>query len=175
MQLIKTDIPDLMILETTPHGDERGWFARYLDLDILKNSGIAFEPLQISQSHNADKGTLRGLHFQHPPHAETKIVRCLKGAAFDVAVDLRPDSPTRHQWYGIEISEENKRAFIIPKGFAHGFVTLSEDTDLLYMTDHPWTKDAEDGLMWDDPKIGIEWPVEPQVLSQRDRAHKYLS
>jgi len=176
MRKIETNIQGVLIIETDVAGDDRGWFARHFDLAwfAAPGPGDGFRPNQISQSSNARRGTLRGLHFQRAPHAEAKLVRCLKGAVFDVAVDLRSESPTFRQWVGVHLDDRNRHAIMIPKGFAHGFITLEDDTDLLYITDHPWTKAAEGGLMWDDPKIGIEWPLQPSSISERDRSHGYL-
>lgn len=169
MKVSPLGIPDVKVIEASPVGDARGWFARLYCPDQFAELGLNFRPCQISVSHNAAAGTLRGLHFQRPPAAEAKLVRCLKGAVWDVAVDIRPDSPTLRQWTSAELTPENGRAILLPKGFAHGFITLMPETELLYMTDHPWTREAEDGMRWNDPSLGINWPLQPEVLSNRDR------
>lgn len=174
MRFVPLAIPDVLSVESDPAGDARGWFARLWCAEEFAARGIDFRPCQISQSHNADAGTLRGLHFQRPPHAETKLVRCLSGRAWDVAVDLREGSPTRFAHVAVELAAGTQRAVLIPKGFAHGFLTLEPGTELLYMTDHPWTKDAEGAVRWDDPALAIDWPKVPSVISERDRAHPLL-
>ncbi|MCL5777375.1 dTDP-4-dehydrorhamnose 3,5-epimerase [Limibaculum sp. FT325] len=174
MRVLPQSIPDVAVVETDAAGDARGWFARLWCAETFATAGIDFRPCQISQSMNAEAGTLRGLHFQHPPHAEAKLVRCLRGRVWDVAVDLRAGSPTRLRWVGVELSGENRRAVLIPKGFAHGFLTLEPGSELLYITDHPWTPGAEGGLRWDDPTLGIDWPAEPRILSERDRRHPLI-
>jgi len=167
-------IPEVTLVAPEPAGDARGWFARLYCPEEFAAAGLDFRPYQISQSYNAARATLRGLHFQHPPDAEAKLVHCLAGAVWDVAVDIRPDSPTRHQWVGLELSAANRHAVLIPKGFAHGFVTLAPDSQLLYITDHPWTRSAEGGLRWDDPALAIHWPVAPEIVSERDRSHPLI-
>ncbi|MEM9098849.1 MAG: dTDP-4-dehydrorhamnose 3,5-epimerase family protein [Pseudomonadota bacterium] len=168
-------IEGVALIEATPAGDNRGWFARHFCPEEFAAAGVNFAPCQISQSFNAQQGTLRGLHYQIPPHAEAKLVRCLRGAVWDVGVDLRLESPTRHKWFGAELTEENKRAILWPKGIAHGFITLAADTELLYITDYPWTREAEGGVRWDDPALGIEWPLTPSVLSDRDQSHSLIN
>jgi dTDP-4-dehydrorhamnose 3,5-epimerase len=148
--------------------DERGYFARTYDVEVLG-------PLvQMSISFNARAGTLRGLHFQADPHGEDKLVRCTRGAIFDVAVDLRPDSPTLHRWHGVELTQANGMAFYIPAGCAHGFQTLVDDSDVLYAMSTPFVADAGRGVRWDDPAFGIEWPQPPPAgrrMSPRDRSY----
>ena len=175
MRFMTTHLDGLLITESDRFVDERGGFVRHFCAGSFADAGVEFHPDQISQSMNTLTGTLRGLHFQHAPAAETKHVRCLAGAMWDVAVDIRPDSPTYLGWFGTELRPENARGLLIPKGFAHGFLTLADNTEILYATDYPWTKEAEGGLRWDDPAIGIEWPGEPVVLSDRDRGHRLLA
>jgi dTDP-4-dehydrorhamnose 3,5-epimerase len=174
MRFTRLSLPNVVLVEAEPAGDARGWFARLWCEAEFEAAGIDFRPSQISQSMNAEAGTLRGLHFQHVPHAEAKLVRCLHGRAWDVAVDLREGSPTRHAHVAVELAADTHRAVLIPKGFAHGFLTLEPGTELLYMTDHPWTKGAEGGLRWDDPALAIPWPGAPAVISERDRAHPLI-
>lgn len=174
MKFTATTINGLMISEFKAVGDTRGAFQRHFCATSFREAGLAFTPEQVSHSYNAQHGTLRGLHFQRPPHSETKHVRCIAGAVWDVAVDLRSDSVTYGQWLAQELSAENGFGLLIPKGFAHGFYTLTEGATLLYATDYPWTKAAEGGIRWDDPTLGIDWPGEPAVLSYRDRALGFL-
>ena len=174
MKFGATALDGVVTIEATPVGDDRGWFARYYCPDEFRSAGIEFTPCQISHSFNSAPATLRGLHYQEPPHAEAKLVRCISGAVWDVGVDLRPESGTCHRWFGLELSRKNGLAVLWPKGFAHGFITLEENSELLYMTDHPWTREAEGGLRWDDPALGIEWPVDPQTLSDRDKDHPLI-
>jgi dTDP-4-dehydrorhamnose 3,5-epimerase len=132
--------------------------------------GIDFDPVQISLSSNTRRGTLRGLHFQADPHAEAKVVSCTRGSAFDVAVDLRAGSPTYGRWEKVELSRENGRAVYVPAGCAHGFQTLEDDTELLYLISELYEPDLQRGVRWDDPALEIEWPAEPTVMSERDRS-----
>jgi len=131
---------------------------------------VDFDPVQISLSANTQRGTLRGLHLQAEPHAEGKVVCCTRGSAFDVAVDLRTGSPTYGRWESVELSRENGRAVYVPPGCAHGFQTLEDDTELLYLISDFYDPDLQRGVRWDDPALGIEWPEEPTVMSERDRA-----
>lgn len=175
MRILDTPIAGLFVTESDLFQDARGGFVRHFCVDSFAEADLTFHANQISQSMNPTAGTLRGLHFQHDPAAETKHVRCLAGALWDVAVDIRPDSPTYLGWYGTELSAENARGMLIPKGFAHGFISLVDNTQVLYATDHPWTKEAEDGLNWNDPAIAIKWPCTPTVLSDRDKAFPLIA
>jgi dTDP-4-dehydrorhamnose 3,5-epimerase len=153
-------------------GDERGHFARTFDRDEFAARGMASEIVQCSASYNARAGTLRGLHFQCDPHGEPKLVRCTRGAVFDVIVDLRPGSATHRGWYGVELSADNGRALYVPPGMAHGFQTLQDASELLYMMSHEYVPAAASGVRWDDPAFGIEWPaVAERVMSERDRRY----
>jgi dTDP-4-dehydrorhamnose 3,5-epimerase len=128
----------------------------------------------MNHSFTAEKGTVRGMHFQHPPHAEIKMVRCIAGAVYDVAVDLRKDSETFLQWYGIELSAENKQMIYIPEGFAHGFQTLTENVELMYHHTEFYTPEAEEGLLYNDPMLNINWPLQINNLSERDTKHPII-
>ena len=150
--------------------DERGFFARSFDAEEFTARGLPGEMPQSSVSYNLYKGTLRGLHYQAPPHGEDKLVRCTAGAVFDVIVDLRSGSPTQRRWFGTELTADNRRAIFIPKGFAHGFITLRDDTEVLYMISVPYAPGSERGVRWDDPALAIRWPIEPVVISARDAA-----
>ncbi|HEX8066161.1 MAG TPA: dTDP-4-dehydrorhamnose 3,5-epimerase family protein [Thermoleophilaceae bacterium] len=158
-------------IEVEPSADERGMFARTFDAGAFAERGLSAELAQCSTSFNRRAGTLRGLHYQAEPHGESKLVRCTAGAAFDVMVDLRPDSPTHRRWHGVELSAENRRSVYVPRGVAHGFQTLVDGTELLYMIDVPFAPDAARGVRWDDPAFGVEWPDPPEgrTMSERDR------
>jgi dTDP-4-dehydrorhamnose 3,5-epimerase len=149
--------------------DERGFCARIWDGEELARRRLVSSAIQSSIAYNKAAGTLRGLHFQHPPFAETKLVRCARGAIYDVIVDLRPDSPTFLEWLAVELTAENRRTLYVPEQFAHGYQTLSDDTEVWYQMSAPYAPDAARGLRWDDPRLAIEWPtVEHRVLSERD-------
>jgi dTDP-4-dehydrorhamnose 3,5-epimerase len=151
-----------------PVRDERGSFARVYDRAELASHGIELEVVQASISFNVVRGTLRGLHFQRPPHEEAKLVRCLAGSVYDVVADLRDGSPTRLRWLGVELSAERGNALFVPPGCAHGFLTLEDGCELEYLISTPYEASAAGGARWNDPAIGIEWPFEPSVISARD-------
>ncbi|MCB4822839.1 dTDP-4-dehydrorhamnose 3,5-epimerase family protein [Roseicella aerolata] len=152
-----------------PVTDTRGRFVRSWCAEEFGAAGLDFRPYQISISENRARHTLRGLHFQVAPAEERKLIRCLRGAVFDVAVDLRPDSPTYRRWVGVELTAERHNALFIPHGCAHGFLSLTGDAWLEYMIDAPYVPDAARGLRWNDPAFGITWPAAPAVISDRDR------
>jgi dTDP-4-dehydrorhamnose 3,5-epimerase len=154
--------------------DERGFFARTYCAAEFAARGLPAEMPQCSVSFNQRKGTLRGLHFQAPPHAEDKLVRCTAGAIFDVIVDLRAASPTWGRWFGTELTADNRRSLFIPKGFAHGFITLCEDTEVLYMISVPYVPGFDRGVRWNDPALAIDWPIEPVHIAARDAAYPPL-
>ena len=154
--------------------DERGFFARSYSAEEFAARGLPAAMPQSSVSFNARRGTLRGLHYQAEPHAEDKLVRCTAGAIYDVIVDLRPDSPTARRWFGVELTAANHRSLFVPKGLAHGFMTLRDDTEVLYMISVPYAPGFERGLRWNDPAIGISWPTAPSVVSARDAAYPLL-
>jgi dTDP-4-dehydrorhamnose 3,5-epimerase len=157
-------------IEPEPATDERGFFARLWCAREFAARGLRTDFVQSSVSFNRRRGTLRGLHYQEPPHAETKLVRCIRGAAFDVIVDLRPKSPTYLQWYGCEITGENRRAIYIPEGLAHGFQTLVDDTELLYEIAPHHAPEHARGIRWNDERLQIAWPiVGPLIISQKDQ------
>jgi dTDP-4-dehydrorhamnose 3,5-epimerase len=171
MKLVETSVDGAWIVEPERHADERGFFARTWDAEVFERHGLESQLVQCSISHNTRRGTLRGMHYQAAPHEETKLVRCTTGAIFDVAVDLRPDSPTYTRWFGVELSAENRLALYIPKGCAHGFLTLEDDTEVLYQMTEVWAPDAARGVRFDDPAFGIRWPGEVAVINERDRAY----
>ena len=158
------------MIEPQRHDDERGSFARLYCRREYAEHGIGFEPVQISVSTNTRCDTLRGLHFQAAPAAEAKVVTCLRGAAFDVVADLRPESPTYGRWTSIELSIEQGRAVYVPPGCAHGFQTQEDDTELVYLISEFYDASLQRGVRWDDPALGIEWPAAPSVISERDRS-----
>lgn len=174
MKLIETSIPGAWLVESAAFQDGRGAFSR---LFCAKELQSVVEPRTISQINHSmtlNVGAVRGLHYQHSPHAEMKIVRCLKGRVFDVAVDLRQGSPTFLKWTAVELTPENHLAFVIPEGCAHGFQVLEEGSELLYLHTAFYTPAAEGAIRFDDPAIGVSWPLTPTDLSARDLSHAYL-
>ena len=165
-----TGLHDAYIVEPEPIADARGFFARMWCADEFRAHGHDVQFVQANTSYNRHRGTLRGMHFQAPPHEELKLVRCTKGAVYDVIVDLRPDSPTFRRWTGVELSEENRRALCVPEGFAHGYQTLTEDAEVFYLVSAPYAPGAERGVRYDDPAFGIEWPIPVGAVSDKDRA-----
>ncbi|PEQ10470.1 dTDP-4-dehydrorhamnose 3,5-epimerase [Novosphingobium sp. PC22D] len=175
MNVIECDIPGPLILEPKVFGDDRGFFMESWNAAVFAKAGLDLGFVQDNHSHS-QKGVLRGMHFQNPG-AQGKLVRVVNGAVFDVAVDLRRSSPHFGQWVGVELSAANKRMFWVPEGFAHGFLTLADDTDFLYKCTTPYAPQNEHSLAWDDPAVGIAWPlegIEPQ-LSAKDREGLALS
>lgn len=170
MRIEATPLPGLTLIHPSPIRDERGFFSRLWSVADLAVSGLEFAPVQSSISFSDRAGTLRGLHWQAEPHGETKLVRVTQGAVFDVAVDLRAGSPTRGRWFGTELSAANRAALLIPKGFAHGLVTLADDTEVLYVMDTPYVAEAVRGARFDDPAFAIAWPREAAVIGPRDLA-----
>lgn len=171
MKLVPTPIAGVVRIEAEPHVDDRGLFARLHCPEEFAAAGIDFAPAQTSLSRNPTSGTLRGMHFQAAPHAETKLVRVTHGRVFDVAVDLRPDSPTYRQWTGAELSAENLVGLYIGEGIAHGFLTLEPDTDVVYQIAPAYRPGHEAGVRWDDPAFGIAWPMAPVLISARDAGY----
>ncbi len=152
-----------------PYFDSRGFFMRTFDETIFKEQGIERKWVQENHSRSEEKGIIRGLHFQLPPFTETKLVRCVKGFILDVFVDLRKNSDTFGQWDNIELSEENKKMIFIPRGFAHGFCTLTKESEILYKVDNFYNAKAEAGIIWNDSNLNIEWPVRNPILSEKDQ------
>ncbi len=165
----KTKIEGLYVIEFESKMDERGSFARVFDVVEFKKNGIDFKIVQASQSTTSKKDTLRGMHFQREPKAEAKLIRCLRGRVYDVAVDMRPNSPTFRQWEAVELSENNNKMFFLPKGVAHGFVTLTDGCVMEYFMDEDYAPEYAGGVRWDDPAIGIKWPIEELILSDKDK------
>lgn len=171
MIFTETAIAGVVIVEAEPHRDDRGAFARLHCPEEFARAGWAFEPAQTSLSQNRRAGTLRGMHYQAAPYAETKLVRATRGRAYDVVVDLRPGSPTYRRWAGVELDAARANAVLIPEGIAHGFVTLEDDTDILYMIAPAYRPGHDAGVRWDDPTFAIDWPRKPAVISARDAAY----
>ena len=170
---IPTEIPDLVLLEPTAHGDQRGFLLESFREDVWAEHGVEGPFVQDNHSRS-DKGILRGLHFQTRP-GQAKLVRTVRGAIWDVAVDLRRDSPTYKRWEGYELSDKNHRQLFVPVGFAHGFCILSEVADVAYKLTSAYDPDTEAGIRWDDPDLGVEWPVADPQLSERDRVAPKLA
>ncbi len=170
MNIIDTKIPDVKIIEPNVFGDERGFFFESFNQQQFE-AAVGYPVNFIQDNHSkSSKRVLRGLHYQLPPHAQGKLVRCVVGEVFDVAVDIRQSSPTFGQWVGVHLTAENKRQLWIPEGFAHGFVTLSETAEFLYKTTNYYAPQSEGSIRWDDPQVGIEWPIENDViLSEKDQ------
>ena len=163
-----TQLDDAWLIEVEPREDQRGFFARTWCRQELAAQGLDTEIAQESLSYNRHRGTLRGLHFQRSPHEETKIVRCTRGGIFDVIVDLRPRSPTYLQWQGFELTAENRKALYVPKGFAHGFQTLTDEAEIAYQISAFYAPDSAGGYRYDDPEFGIAWPLPVTAISERD-------
>ena len=163
-----TDIPGVVVVELERLTDERGFFARSFCTEEFAGQGLTSSFVQANVSLNSASGTLRGLHYQAEPRPDPKLVRCTRGAIFDVAVDLRPDSPAYRCWTSAELTAENRRALHIPGGCAHGFITLEDDSEVLYLMGAPYEPDLARGVRWNDSALGIEWPLEPVVVSERD-------
>lgn len=168
MKLTKTKLEGVVILEPDVFGDHRGFFMESWSKHKMEELGLFYDFVQDNHSSSTVKGTLRGIHFQRGDKAQAKLVRCTRGAVLDVAVDLRPGSTTYKQWVAVELSAENKRQFLIPRGFGHGFVTLTDDVEFLYKADGYYAPDADGGIRWNDPELEINWGVASPVLSDKD-------
>ena len=173
--IIDTPIAGLKVIERKPIGDSRGFLARIFCADQLKSAGWEKPIAQINQTVTKKIGTVRGMHFQNTPHAEMKLVSCLRGEIWDVAVDLRKNSPTFLKWHAENLSAENCHAFLIPEGFAHGFLTLTDDCELLYLHSAPYMREFESGIRPDDPSVAITWPSDFNEISARDSEHPLLN
>ncbi|WP_110927013.1 dTDP-4-dehydrorhamnose 3,5-epimerase [Bacillus massiliglaciei] len=175
MNFTKTNLEGVMVIEPQVFGDHRGWFTETYNEEEFKKEGLNLTFIQDNHSFSAVKGTLRGLHYQKNPKAQTKLVRCTKGSIFDVAVDIRKGSPTYGDWFGIELSAENKKQLLIPKGFAHGFMTVTDDVEVQYKVDELYSPENDRGIIWNDPNIAVEWPIDIRpVLSEKDEKAPFL-
>lgn len=171
MRLTPLKLNDSVLLEPVIHGDHRGFFMESYNESKMHDLGLKFDFIQDNQSLSAEPGVLRGLHYQLNPQAQTKLIRVLSGAIYDVILDIRKSSPTFGQWIGVILSEHNKRQLLVPKGFAHGFCTLVPNTQVLYKVDEYYSPEHDRGILWNDPSLGIDWPVSEPLLSEKDRLH----
>lgn len=172
MRFEPTAIDGAWLVVPEPHADARGWFARTFDAGVFAERGLELAVVQANASFNASAGTLRGMHLQREPYGEPKLVSCVRGAAFDVAVDLRPDSPSFRRWHGTDLRAGEGTAFYLPAGVAHGFQTLTDDCELHYLMGHAYVPEAATGVRWDDPAFGITWPAPPaggRIIAAKDR------
>ena len=169
MIVTETKLKGVKILEPVSFGDDRGWFFESYNKVAFEKAGIDIVFVQDNHSYSAQKGTIRGLHFQKQPHTQSKLVRCTRGVIKDIIVDLRRDSETYKQWIAVELSADNKKQVFIPKGFGHGFVTLTDDCELQYKVDDFYSKECDRSILWSDPEFGVEWGVSDPILSDKDR------
>jgi len=174
MKFTETTLPGVYIVEPAVFGDNRGFFMESWSQREFEAAGLHYDFVQDNHSSSTVKGTLRGIHFQRGEKAQAKLVRCTKGAVMDVAVDLRPSSFYYKKWVSVELSAENKRQLLIPKGFGHAFLTLTDDVEFLYKADNPYAPEADGGIRWNDPEIGVEWGVENPILSAKDSDSPFL-
>jgi dTDP-4-dehydrorhamnose 3,5-epimerase len=158
MKFTETSVSGAYLVEPEPRGDDRGFFARLWCQDEFAAHGLAAEFVQCNDSFSARRGTLRGLHYQIAPYAEVKLVRCVRGSVFDVLVDLRPESPTYRHWFGTELTARNRRMLYVPEGCAHGYLTLEDESEVVYPVSRPYRPEAERGIRWNDAQFGISWP-----------------
>jgi dTDP-4-dehydrorhamnose 3,5-epimerase len=171
MIFTETELRDAFLIDLEPRTDDRGFFARVWCRREFEEHGLSTKLVQCNVNYNAMAGTLRGMHFQRQPRAEAKLVRCTRGAIYDVIIDLRPESPTYMRWLGAELTEENRRMLYVPEGFAHGYQTLIAGTEAFYQVSEYYTPEAEGGVRWDDPAFGISWPdAEQRIISAKDQA-----
>lgn len=171
MRFVPTQLEGVFVIQQERHADERGFFARTWCARELQERGLEPGLAQCSVSFNHRRGTLRGLHYQAPPFAEVKLVRCTRGALFDVAVDLRPDSASFGRWVGVELTADDGQSLYIPRGFAHGFLTLEDSTEIFYSISAPYSPEAARGVRWNDPLFGIAWPRPVEVIAPRDHGY----
>lgn len=174
MDLIKTKLDGVYILIPKVFGDHRGFFMESWSRRTMEEAGLYYDFVQDNHSLSTVKGTLRGIHFQKGGKAQAKLVRCVRGAVIDVAVDLRHDSPTYKQWIAVELSEENKKQLLIPRGFGHSFVTLTDHVEFLYKADNYYAPEADGGIRWNDPDIAVDWGIEHPILSEKDTKNPFL-
>lgn len=175
MKITDTILDGVKIIEPTVFGDNRGWFYEVYNQEAFKKAGIDIVFVQDNHSFSAQKGTVRGIHFQKDPASQAKLVRCTKGIIKDVVVDLRKSSPTYKKWIAVELSEDNKLQLLIPHGFGHGFVTLTDNCELQYKVDGFYSKENDRSILWCDPEIGVDWEVTDPILSEKDKNAPLLS
>ncbi len=174
MKFLPTPLAGAFVVELEPLEDERGFFARSFCQEEFRKQGLKPAIAQCNVSWNRKRGTLRGLHYQAAPHEEAKVVRCTRGAIWDVIVDLREGSPTRLRWHAQELSADNRLAFYVPEGFAHGFQTLADDSEVHYQMSETYHPDLARGVRWDDPLLKVKWPLPAPILSERDQSYALL-
>ena len=174
MKFEKTKLEGVVIITPDVFGDHRGFFMESWSEHKMEEAGLHYNFVQDNHSMSSVKGTLRGIHFQKGDKAQAKLVRCVKGAVLDVAVDLRHENPTYKQWVAVELSAENKMQLMIPRGFGHGFVTLTDEVEFLYKADNYYAPEADGGIRWNDPEIGVDWGVENPILSAKDEKNPFL-
>ena len=175
MKFTESRIPGAWIIDVSEIHDERGFFAMTWRPGEFTQRGLDPSLAQCNLAWNDKRGTLRGMHFQSAPHEQVKIIRCTRGALLDVIIDLRPDSPAYRQWEGVELSADNRRMFYMPKGVAHGYLTLTDGVEAYYHTSTPWAPAAESGVRWNDPAFAIKWPFEPIIVSAKDAGWPLLA
>lgn len=174
MKFTEAEIPGVYIVEPAVFGDHRGFFMESWSKQAFEEAGLRYDFVQDNHSSSTVKGTLRGIHFQRGEKAQAKLVRCTRGAVLDVAVDLRPSSPTYKKWIAVELSAENKKQLLIPRGFGHGFVTLTDNVEFLYKADNYYAPEADGGIRWNDPELAVEWGVDVPILSEKDGKSPFL-
>lgn len=174
MEITRTKLDGVVIIEPAVFGDKRGFFMESWSRRAFAAAGLDYDFVQDNHSASTVKGTLRGIHFQRGEAAQAKLVRCTKGAVLDVAVDLRPDSPTYKQWIGVELSADNKRQFLIPRGFGHAFLTLTDEVEFMYKADNFYAPEADGGIRWNDPELAIDWGIDEPILSDKDSKLPWL-
>lgn len=174
MKFTETEIPGVYAVEPAVFGDHRGFFMESWSKRAFEEAGLHYNFVQDNHSSSTVKGTLRGIHFQRGEKAQAKLVRCTRGAVLDVAVDLRPSSPTYKKWVAVELNAENKKQLLIPRGFGHGFVTLTDNVEFLYKADNYYAPEADGGIRWNDPELAVEWGVEAPILSDKDSKSPFL-
>ncbi|MGC8638946.1 MAG: dTDP-4-dehydrorhamnose 3,5-epimerase [Isosphaeraceae bacterium] len=172
MIFTQTPLAGAYVIDLEKRGDDRGFFARAFCEREFAEHNLVTHFVQVNNSLSARKGTLRGMHYQLAPRAETKLVRCIRGVLYDLIIDLRENSPTFGQSFGTELTAENRRMLYVPKGFAHGFLTLLDDTEAFYFVDEFYAPDYERGIRWNDPRFKLSWPLAPAVLSDKDASHR---
>lgn len=174
MKVTETKLAGVVILTPEVFGDHRGFFMESWSKRKMEEAGLQYDFVQDNHSSSTIKGTLRGIHFQQGEWSQAKLVRCTRGAVLDVAVDLRKSSPTYTQWVGVELSEKNKQQLLIPRGFGHGFVTLTDDVEFMYKADNYYAPQADGGIRWNDPDVGVDWGITEPILSDKDTKNPFF-
>lgn len=174
MKITETKLAGAVIIEPAVFGDKRGFFMESWSRRVFAEAGLNYDFVQDNHSVSTVKGTLRGIHFQRGDKAQAKLVRCTKGAVLDVVVDLRPKSPTYKQWVGVELSADNKRQLLIPRGFGHAFLTLTDEVEFMYKADNYYAPEADGGIRWNDPELAIDWGIAEPILSDKDQKSPWL-